>query len=258
MQDKFGDVAVDVADHVAVVEIQRGPNNYFDYHLIDDLATAYEALDQESEVRALVLCSQGKNFCAGGDFRNTTADKVAVINVGDLYTQAVRLFRTNKPVVAAIQGAAVGGGLGLACSADFRIATPQSKFCANFAKLGMHAGFGLSHTLPRLVGNQRAQLMFYTGRRIPGEQAFEWGLADQMTQPETLREDAIGFAAEIASGAPIAIESMRQTARHGLADAVRLATLREQAEQGKHMQTQDHVEGVLSVNERREPIFKRR
>lgn len=258
MQTTFGDVRVELTGHVAVVEIQRGPHNYFDYHLIDDLATAYEALDQQAEVRALVLCSQGKNFCAGGDFRETTAEKVAVINVGDLYTQAVRLFRTNKPVVAAVQGAAVGGGLGLACSADFRFATPATKFCANFAKLGMHAGFGLSHTLPRLIGTQKSQLMFYTGRRISGEQAVEWGLADAMCNPESLRDQATAFAAEIASGAPIAVESMRQTARHGLADAVRLATLREQAEQGKHMQTQDHIEGVLSVNQRREPVFERR
>lgn len=257
MQTKFGDVHVERAGHVAVAEIQRGPHNYFDYHLIDDLATAYETLDQESDIRAIVLCSQGKNFCAGGDFRNTTREEVAVINVGDLYTQAVRLFKTNKPVVAAIQGAAVGGGLGLACSADFRFATPATRFCANFSKLGMHAGFGLSHTLPRLIGTQKSQLMFYTGRRIPGEQAFEWGLADQLCTQDTLREQAFAFAAEIAAGAPIAVESMRQTAKHGLADAVRLATLREQAEQGKHMQTQDHVEGVLSVNERREPVFTR-
>jgi enoyl-CoA hydratase/carnithine racemase len=257
MQTQFGDVQIKVSGHVAVVEIQRGPNNYFDYCLIDDLATAYESLDKESEVRAIVLCSQGKNFCAGGDFRNTTRDEVAVINVGDLYTQAVRLFRTNKPVIAAIQGAAVGGGLGLACSADFRFAAPATRFCANFSKLAMHAGFGLSHTLPRLIGNQKSQLMFYTGRRIPGEQAFEWGLADQLCAQDSLRDEAIKFAAEIAAGAPIAIESMRLTARHGLADAVRLATLREQVEQGKHMQTQDHVEGVLSVNERREPVFRR-
>lgn len=257
MQTQFGDVWVERRTHVAIVEIQRGPHNYFDYSLIDDLATAYETLDEESEIRAIVLCSQGKNFCAGGDFRQTTADKVAVINVGDLYTQAVRLFRTRKPVVAAVQGAAVGGGLGLACSADFRFATPSTRFCANFSKLGMHAGFGLSHTLPKIIGQQKSNLMFYTGRRIPGEQAFAWGLADQLCTQDALRDQAIAFADEIASGAPIAVESMRQTARHGLADAVRLATLREQAEQGKHMQTKDHVEGVLSVNERREPRFTR-
>lgn len=257
MQTHFGDVQVKIHGHVAVVEILRGPHNYFDYNVIDDLASVYEMLDNEVEVRAILLCSEGKNFCAGGDFRDTTRDKVAVINVGDLYTQAIRLFKTRKPVVAAVQGAAVGGGLGLACSADFRFATPATRFCANFSKLGLHAGFGLSHTLPRLIGAQKSQLMFYTGRRIPGEQAYEWGLADQLCMPDTLREQALAFATEIANGAPIAIESMRQTARHGLADAVRLATLREQAEQGKHMQTKDHVEGVLSVNERREPVFKR-
>ena len=137
-------VALDDA-HVATVEIHRPPANYFDAALIRALADAYEALDADRACRAIVLCSEGKHFCAGANFgaaASSPADEPR-----SLYRQALRLFAAATPVVAAVQGAAVGGGLGLALSADFRVASPASRFTANFARLGFHHGFGLSVTL---------------------------------------------------------------------------------------------------------------
>ena len=95
-----------------------------------------------------------------------------------MYEQAVRLFRTKKPIIAAIQGAAVGGGLGVSLAADFRIACPEARFSANFSKLGFHQGFGTSITLPRVVGEQKAKWMLLTSARINGEEAYKIGLAD--------------------------------------------------------------------------------
>ena len=91
--------------------------------------------------------------------------------VTPLYAAAVRLFDTNIPVVAAVQGAAGGGGFGLAVMPDFRVVCPEARFTANFVKLGFHPGFGLTHTLARLIGRQKAHLLFLTGRRITGENA---------------------------------------------------------------------------------------
>ena len=96
--------------------------------------------------------------------------------VNPLYDQAVRLFSAKKPVVAAVQGAAVGAGLGLAVMADFRIASPDARFVANFVKLGFHPGFGLTHTLPRLIGRTKAELMCLTGRRVKAEEGLPRGL----------------------------------------------------------------------------------
>ena len=135
------------ADHVATVEFDRPPHNHFDVELIAALADVYEALDEDPACRAIVLCSSGRHFCAGANFAGG----------GDaggeaLYAGAVRLFAAATPVVAAVQGAAIGGGLGLALSTDLRVASPSSRFAANFARLGIHHGFGLTVTLPAAVG----------------------------------------------------------------------------------------------------------
>ncbi len=119
---------------------------------------------------------------------------------------------------------AIGGGLGLAISADFRVTCPEGRFSANFTRLGFHPGFGLTYTLPRLIGTQKANLLFLTGRRIGGEQAHEWGLVDKLVSQETLRAEAIAFAAEIAENAPLALKSVRATMRQGIADTVRRQT----------------------------------
>src|ERR1041385_1369642 len=183
---KIGDITVEVRDHVATVEIHRPPHNFFDDVLIANLADALESLRDGDECRAVVLASEGKSFCAGADFSRAEQgdDEISSGAVERLYGHAARVFEFPKPIVAAIQGAAVGGGLGLAVAADFRVVAPEARFAANFARLGIHPGFGLTHTLPRLIGVQRASLMFYTGRRINGQQAIEWGLADIMTTPE--------------------------------------------------------------------------
>jgi enoyl-CoA hydratase/carnithine racemase len=193
IDSRYGDISVDLEQHVATVEIHRPPHNFFDEHLIANIAEAFEALDREDQCRTIVLASEGKSFCAGADFTKSAEferDEPESSRAARLYIQAIRLFKTNKPVIAAIQGAAVGGGLGVALTADFRIATPEARFAANFSKLGLHPGFGLSHTLPRLIGLQRASLMFATGRRITGEQAVAWGLADFLVPQERLRDEA--------------------------------------------------------------------
>ncbi len=107
---------------MAWIEIHRPPHNFFDFKLISDLADAFEALDQEHECRVLVLMSEGRSFCAGADFRPAAeGTELESDRAGRLYVQAIRLFGTRKPVVAAVQGAAVGGGLGLSLVADFRV-----------------------------------------------------------------------------------------------------------------------------------------
>lgn len=255
-----GDVSVALDGHVAFLEMHRPPHNFFDRELIGNLADAFETLDREPQCRALVLASEGKSFCAGADFGPSggEGEELESDRAGRLYEQAIRLFGTRKPVIAAIQGAAVGGGLGLALAADFRIATPEARFAANFAKLGLHPGFGLTHTLPRLIGVQRASLMFYTGRRIHGEQALEWGLADVLVAPDRLREEALKLASEFADGAPLAVESVRATMRRGLADAVKATLKHELAEQSRLACTEDHKEGIRAVSERRPGRFQGR
>ena len=249
----FGDVAVDLDDDfVATLEINRPPENFFDRALIASLSDALDALDADPRCRASVMCSSGKHFCAGADFRGRPLDTE---NGRHLYDEAVRLFSTKKPVVAAVQGAAIGGGLGLAMFADFRVAAPEARFSANFARLGFHHGFGLSVTLPRAIGEQRALELLYTGRRVAGDEALTLGLCDRLAPLPELRKQAHAFAADIAVSGPLAIESIRATQRGDLADLVRKATTRERAEQERLQKTADFREGIAAMTARRPPRF---
>ena len=248
----MSDVSVELADDfVATVELHRPPNNFFDVALISAIADAYEEL-QAGPCRAIVLCSEGRHFCAGADLTSGTER-----TVGELYGQALRLFEAELPVVAAVTGAAIGGGLGLALSADFRVASAESRFAANFSRLGFHHGFGLTVTLPDAVGQQAASSLLYTGRRIGGAEALSIGLCDRLaaTTDDVLGE-ARAMAVELASAAPLSVRAIRATMRRGLAARVREATEIEQGEQDRLRRTEDFAEGVAASSQRREPQFK--
>src|SRR5215467_10712500 len=232
-------VTVDLDDHVATVEIHRPPHNWFDIGVMTELADAVLGLDDEPACRALVLCSEGKNFCAGADLKGSDL----LDSTTRLYEQAARLFSNRKPIVAAVQGAAVGGGLGLALAADFRVATPESRFSCNFAKLGFHQGFGISVTLPAVVGQQRALELLYTGGQVRGAEALAIGLCDRLSSPEDLRAAAQEFASEIAAAGPLAVLEIRETMRGRLAAQVRDATAREHEAQQMLRRTDDFREG---------------
>jgi 2-(1,2-epoxy-1,2-dihydrophenyl)acetyl-CoA isomerase len=211
VEDAYGDLRVEVGDdYVALVTMRRPPNNHIDVALVDSLAAALADVDRDDRCRAVVLGAEGKHFCAGGDFRpedGATPDDRATQTAsgGDrrsVYDAADRLFETRKPIVAAVQGAAIGAGLGLALVADFRVAAPEARFAANFARLGFHHGFVLTATLPRVVGQQRALEMLYTGRRLKGDEAVAIGLADRLAPLPEVADAARELAVEIARSAP--------------------------------------------------------
>ena len=257
MNIPFDGVTITQDGAVAIVSFSRPPNNYFDIELINTLAETLEGADRQPEIRAVVLRSQGKVFCAGAKFSGREGGGAGASNSGDLsdpselYRKGVRLFRTRKPIIAEIQGPAIGGGLGLAMVADFRVAAPETRFAGNFVKIGIHPGFGLTHTLPRAIGQQLTAMLLYTGRRIDGEEAVRIGLADVLAPLPALHETALGLAKEIAENAPLALEATRQTLRAGLADAVARQTDHECREQIALFGTEDFKEGVKALAERR-------
>ncbi len=259
----FTDIGVEKTGHVALVEIRRPPHNFFDVALIREIASAFEALDADAGCRALVLAARGKAFCAGADFGGDDSDGGALLSgptpgAAHLYIEGNRLFRTSKPIIAAVHGAAVGGGLGLAMVADLRVTCPQARFSANFTRLGFHPGFGLTVTLPAAIGPTKAALMFYTSRRVSGDEAFAMGLADLLVPQDEVRSAALALAAEIAENAPLGLIATRATLRGDLADRVRAATELELAEQMRLRTTDDFKEGVKAMAERRVPVFNSR
>jgi enoyl-CoA hydratase/carnithine racemase len=251
---------VERRDHVGLVIMDRPPHNFLNFRQIHDLADAFEELAADTEIRAGVLCAEGRSFCAGADFggdgvggRDEPVGGSATLN---LYQGAGRLFDVDLPIVGAIQGPAVGGGLGLAMVPDLRVTCPDARFSANFAALGIHQGFGLSETLPALLGPSKAALVLLSARRFKGEEAVEIGLADECVPTEQVRDRAVELAEEIARNAPLALRSIKSTLRLGLGDRVRAITQREAAEQARLSATDDAKEGIKSVSERRPGDFK--
>jgi enoyl-CoA hydratase/carnithine racemase len=252
------DIGVSMDGHVATVEMRRPPNNFLDIELIGNLASVLEALDDVSECRTIVLAAAGKHFCAGANLQKRMDDEAAgkaVVRPRHLYDEARRLVGTKKPIVAAVHGSAIGAGLGLALVADFRVACPESRLAANFVALGYHPGFGMTVTLPRLVGHQMASWLFYTGKRLPGEEALKIGLIDRLVEQDKVRSTAQEMAAELAKSGPLALWSCRETLRNDLVPAFRAATEREAFEQNLLRATNDFKEGVKASSERRPSRF---
>lgn len=243
-----GDVAFDLVDHVAVVELRRPPSNFFNEGLLRTLADTISGLDEIDEVRSIVLCSEGKHFCAGADLRGMDAKGIRRI-----YRQAFRLFTGRKPIIAALQGSAVGGGLGLALAADFRIASPDARLIANFARLGFHQGFGLSATLPALIGQQNAKELLYTGHTVTGTTAKEINLCDATADDP--RRAAVDFGRAIAESAPLSVQAIRSTLRRNLVAEVQKALEVEADAQIALLETTDFAEGLDAAICRRSPRF---
>ena len=256
------EIGVTTEGHVATVELRRPPNNFLDVELIGELAGVLEALDHDHEVRAVVLAAAGKHFCAGANLKKRVDDEAAghkaVAQPRHLYHEAQRLVLTKKPLIAAVHGSAIGAGLGLALVADFRVTCKEARLAANFTAMGYHPGFGMTVTLPRLVGHQRAKWLFLSGKRIPGDEAVAIGLADRLVAQDDVRRAAQDMAAEIARCGPLAVQATRETLNGDLYPAFRAATEREAFIQMMLRETDDFKEGVKAGFDRRDPVFSGR
>jgi enoyl-CoA hydratase/carnithine racemase len=254
-QAEFTDPTLEIEDAgrgVAVARIRRGPNNFFDEQLIAALATQVQRLAAQRSARAIVLCSEGKHFCAGADFRRSPTDTGRTRGI---YSWALDLLSADLPIVAAVQGSAVGGGVGLALVADLRVGAPSTRFIANFARLGINQGFAMTETLRDVVGPQKALDLLVTARPVGGEEALSIGLLDRLVPDDQLEPAAIEDAATIAANAPLAVRAIRSLLREGRADRLRRVVREESAQQRSLMQTSDFKEGVRAMAERRPPVF---
>ncbi len=255
------DVSVHHDGAVAVVTLRRPPHNLLTEPVLRALADAIAQLP--ASARAAVVCSEGRSFCAGADFRSGDAPDPTEhgefeARTAAFYIQAVRVFAAPVPLVAAVQGAAIGAGFGLALACDVCVVGEFGWFQANFVRLGIHPGFALSTTLPRVVGPGRAAELLLTGRRVVAGEAGRIGIAQRVVPAGDELDAAVEIAAHIAAGAPLAVSATRATLRHGLADAARDAMRHELAEQVALAGTQDAVEGVRAMLEGEEPRFEGR
>lgn len=195
---------------IGTVQIRRPPDNFLDLATLDRICAAMSALDADGRCSVIILRSQGKNFCAGRDFSRPRQK-------GDtseaMYARAGDLASLQTPWIAEVQGTAAGAGLGLALLADFRVASTRASWWANFVNHGLHPGFGITFTLPRVVGAQRAALMMTTAKRIFAVDAEQFGLIDEMTAPDELQAATKKFARSLAALPPAAVAAIRVRTR---------------------------------------------
>jgi enoyl-CoA hydratase/carnithine racemase len=253
-----GTVETTIDGDVAVVTMRRPPHNLLTVPMLRSLADHLEAL--HGRCRAAVVAAEGRSFCAGADFRSESAPDPAAGRTFErttaaFYAQALRVFDTPVPVVAAVGGGAIGAGFGLALACDMRVVSESGWFQVNFVRLGIHPGFAISTTLPRLVGPGRAADLLLTARRVGAQEALAIGLCERVAEPGEEVAVALQVASDIAGGSPGAVASTRATLRAGLSEAARAAMEHELDEQSALAGTADAVEGVQAMLEGRAPQF---
>lgn len=238
---------------VGLIRLARPPHNFFDAEMLGGIADTLAANDADPDIVVTLISAEGRSFCAGANFAGGfTASGEAAQSV---YSQAKRIFGRKKPLIAAVGGPAVGGGLGLAVAADLRIASPSARFHCNFSSIGLHPGFALTVTLPALIGAQKALDIMLTSRRVGGEEAVAIGLADRLAAVDTLDDEALEFARSLAGQAPLALRSIREALPRVDIDAAAAAMANELIQQELLFKSLDFQEGVRAVSERRPPAF---
>lgn len=231
---------------------------------VPEFLAAIERIHDDHDVRAVILTGAGTAFSSGGDVRNMlrqSSGEVSGMQIRQEYRTGIQrlplaLFNLEVPVIAAVNGAAVGAGLDLACMCDVRIASDKARFAESFVKLGIIPGDGGAWLLTRLIGMSHAAEMAFTGDTIDARQAEQWGLVSRVVPPEELMPAARALAERIAANPGHAVRLAKRLLRESL--HTRLDTLLEMAAafQSLSHQTQDHREAVAAFLEKRPPVFK--
>lgn len=212
------------------------------------------------ELRAVILTGAGKAFSAGGDLKmlerkQTLSGETNRLRMREFYDSFLSLRSLEVPVIAALNGAAVGAGLCVAAACDIRIAARGAKLGFTFTKLGLHPGMGASWFLPRVVGEARAAELMLTARVIDVDEALRIGLVSEVLEPERLMARAYEIAAEIRAGGPEAVRQLLETLRNG-ATSLDAALEREATCQAINYASSEFKEGVRAVSEKRPARFR--
>lgn len=251
-----------VVDGVATVTLNRPKAlNAFSQQMQRELAAVIAHLADDDTVRAVILTGAGRAFCAGGDIAEMEAAAEPVPLAGRnklhrmLTTVLMPLVRLEKPVIAAVNGVAVGAGMNLALAADIALVAENAMFSQAFVKVGLVPDTGGLYLLTRLIGLNRAKELCFTGRMIAASEAMELGLVNRVLPPDELMPAAMALAQELARGATAAIGLTKS-----LLNIAPTATLEEMAEFESYalavvLSTEDHREGIRAFREKRPPLF---
>jgi enoyl-CoA hydratase/carnithine racemase len=263
MSEENDEIRVRRDAHVLTIELNRPAKlNAMTVAMDQRMNELTYEINNDDDVRVVVLTgAPGRAFCAGSDITDldgygTNWQYRNRFDARKDYARAVHLVR--KPVVAAIDGYCIGGGLEMACASDVRIATARSSFGAGEIRWGWHGGSGQTQLLARLVGPGQASRLLLTGDRIDGPEALRIGLVEQLAEPEDLQGAARRLAETIASRSPIAVQRTKYMVRVAQNVPLDAALLVENDSFAYCMITEDAAEGRAAFAEKREPRFEGR
>ena len=247
--------------HVAVITLNRPDNRN---SMTPELFAAFEAIIDrvraDAEVRCVVLTGRGRCFSSGADFKSQIQSDAGGATLSHersyaMYMPFLKVLDIEVPVIGALNGHAVGGGFGLSLVCDLRIANRGSKYGANFARLGLSSGMGISYILPRLVGPACASELMLTGRLVLGDEAESIGLVNRAVETDEVLPVAMEMAEAISKNAPIAVRFIKKSIYEGLGWEVRRAAFQEAMAQAITIDTEDVNEGIAALLEKRDPVF---
>jgi enoyl-CoA hydratase/carnithine racemase len=246
--------------HIGVITLNRPDNrNSMTPELLDAFLAASTAARADTHVRCVVVTGTGSAFSAGADFKSTVQregdGRTASERSFAMYEPFLSLLDCAVPVIAALNGHAVGGGFGLALVCDLRIGALDAKYGANFVRLGLAPGMAISYLLPRLVGVARASELLYTGRLVDGAEALALGILNRAVPAADVMTEAMALAQTIAANAPIAVRETKRAIRRGLALEIRDAARAEAYAQAESLGSADAAEGIAALLAKRSPSF---
>lgn len=256
----------DTTQHVTTLTLNR-PDSMNPLGAAGDgeaFAAACDAINADMDVRCVILTGAGRAFSAGGDIKamkektgnfGGTAPEIADGYRNNIHKILRALYSLRVPLIAAVNGPAIGLGCDLACLADMRIASDRAKFGVTFLKLGIIPGDGGTWILPRIIGEARAAELFYTGDVIDAPTALEWGLVSRIVEHEALLEEANALASKVAAMPPHALRQAKNLMRQGRSTTYDAALEMAANAQALVHSTQDHMEGVDALLEKRTPRF---
>ncbi|QPQ29714.1 enoyl-CoA hydratase [Lysinibacillus sp. JNUCC 51] len=245
-------------DGVAIITIARPPANALSRGIIAEVNAVLDEVENDDTVRVLVLHGEGRFFSAGADIKEftevTSGDEFSKLaSNGQQVFERVESF--SKPIIAAIHGAALGGGLELAMSCHLRFVTESAKLGLPELQLGLIPGFGGTQRLPRYVGVAKAAEMMFTSEPISGTEAVQWGLANRAFTDEALLEETLKVAKKIAKKSPVALKAAIQTLQYAKHASFYEGIEAEAQSFGTVFVSEDAKEGIQAFIEKREPVF---
>lgn len=256
---KFETLILDKEDHIRIITLNRPERlNAINLQLILDFERVLAEIDGDEEATAVILTGGGKGFCAGADIKREKDDPNAKKLPLGRHSLPNKLEDLEKPVIAAINGPCIGGGLELALSCDFRIASEAAKFGFGEVKLGIIPAAGGTARLPRLIGPGRAKEFLYFGNIVEAEEAYRVGLVNKVVSPEGLMAEARRWAAELVEKSPLVLKMLKHCVNIGMQMDLIGAIDYETKCSAILLNTEDFKEGKRAFVEKRKPVFKGR